>query len=223
MSMPFYVSPEQQMADRAEFSRKGIARGRSAVVVSCVEGVALVADNPSRSLRKVSEIHDRIGFAAVGRYNEFEALRIAGIQQADLRGYAYAREDVTARSLAGQYSQLLGDAFASAGAKPYEVELVVAEVSNDAVQDRLFHVSYDGTIQERSDVVALGGDAESLVGQFGHPAPGSMTVQEAVRTAHRAFSTDAGAALEIAVLERSGTRRRRFRRVDDAEVGQWLA
>lgn len=221
MSMPFYVSPEQLMSDRAEFARKGIARGRSAVVASCCEGIALIADNPSRSLRKVSEIHDRIGFAAVGRYNEFESLRVAGIQQADLRGYAYDRADVTARALAGQYSQLLGGAFASGAAKPYEVELVVCQVTLEPATDMLFHINYDGTIQERRDVVALGGDAEGVVAAVmnSHELP---TVQQAVRAARHAFA-DAASSLEVAVLERHSSRRRRFRRVSTEEVNEWLA
>src|SRR5699024_7208476 len=142
MTTPFYVSPEQLMQDRAEFARKGILRGRSVLAASVDAGIVFVAENRSPNLHKVSEIHDRIGFAAVGRYHEFEALRVAGIRQADLRGWAYDRRDVSARALAGDYSQLLGSAFASAD-KPFEVELVVAELGIDTARDRVFHITYD--------------------------------------------------------------------------------
>ena len=128
MSTPFYVSPQQAMADRAEYARKGIARGRSVVVLQYTDGIVFVAENPSRALHKVSEIYDRIAFAAVGKYNEFENLRIGGVRYADLRGYTYDREDVTARGLANVYAQTLGTIFSSAAEKPYEVELIVAEV-----------------------------------------------------------------------------------------------
>lgn len=224
---PFgYVPPEQQARDRAEFARKGISRGRAVVVVSCDEGIALVADNPSRSLRKVSEIYDRIGFAAVGRYNEFEALRIAGIRMADLRGYSYDRSDVTARSLAGQYSQLLGGAFASTVEKPFEVELVVAELGLTAAEDNLFHIGYEGTITEHHPVVALGRNAERITQTALTACAGITTLAEAVQTA-RAALTDGDALeptmLEVAVLERGSLRRRRFRRVAPEQLQQWLA
>ncbi|GAB3927955.1 hypothetical protein GCM10027613_44500 [Microlunatus endophyticus] len=128
MSMPFYVAPEQQMKDRADYARKGIARGRSVIVIDYADGILFVAENRSQALHKVSEIYDRIGFAAVGRYNEFENLRIAGIRHADFRGYSYDRSDVTGRALANAYAQLLGTIFSSGGEKPYEVELIVAEL-----------------------------------------------------------------------------------------------
>ncbi len=132
MSMPFYVSPEQLMKDRADFARKGIARGRSVVLVQFADGILLVSENPSQALHKVSEIYDRIAFAAVGRYNEFENLRIAGVRLADMRGYAYDRRDVTGRGLANAYAQTLGTIFSSGGEKPYEVEIFVAEVGDTA-------------------------------------------------------------------------------------------
>lgn len=226
MSLPFYVSPEQQMMDRAEFARKGISRGRSVVVLSCPDGIALVADNPSRSLRKVSEIYDRIGFAAVGRYNEFEALRIAGIRMADLRGYSYDRNDVTASSLAGQYSQLLGGAFASSVEKPFEVELVVAELGLVADEDTLFHIGYEGTITEHHPVVALGRNAERITQTVGDSCTEVATLPDAVRAA-RAALTDSGppeeTTLEVAVLERGAGRRRCFRRLGADELRGWLA
>ena len=154
---PFYVSPEQVMADRADFARAGIARGRSVVVLGYDEGILLVADNPSsRSLNKISEIYDRIGFAAVGKYNEFENLRVAGIRYADLRGYSYDRSDVTARALANAYAQTLGSVFTQ-DQKPYEVEIVVAEVGHDIDEDRIYRLAYDGSVADERDCVAIGG------------------------------------------------------------------
>ncbi|PID98053.1 MAG: proteasome subunit alpha, partial [Actinomycetales bacterium] len=146
MSLPFYVSPEQLMKDRADFARNGIAKGRSVVVLRCAAGILFVAENHSQSLHKVSEIYDCIGFAGVGRYNEFEALRIAGIRHADLRGYAYDRRDVTGRSIANAYAQLLGAAFSSSIEKPWEVEIIVAELGHDDAQDQIFKLSYDGVV-----------------------------------------------------------------------------
>src|SRR5919205_3427499 len=144
--MPFYVSPEQQMKDKADYARKGIARGRSVVVLQYDDGILFVAENPSRSLHKISEIYDRIGFAAVGRYNEFENLRIMGVRIADLRGYSYDRRDVTTRGLANAYAQTLGTIFSSAGEKPFEVELVVAEVGDVAAEDQIYRLTYDGSV-----------------------------------------------------------------------------
>ena len=159
---PFYVSPEQVMKDRAEYARAGIARGRSVVVLGYAEGILFVADNPSsRSLNKVSEIYDRIGFAAVGKYNEFENLRVAGIRYADLRGYSYDRSDVTARALANAYAQTLGTVFTQ-DQKPYEVEIVVAEVGHLAPQDRIYRLAYDGSVADEHGCVAVGGASEAL-------------------------------------------------------------
>ena len=149
MSMPFYVAPEQQMKDRADFARKGIARGRSVVVLRYADGIVFVAENRSQALHKVSEIYDRIGFAAVGRYNEFENLRQAGIRYADLRGYSYDRTDVTGRGLANAYAQLLGTIFSSGGEKPYEVEIFVAELGATSAQDQIYRLTYDGSVARR--------------------------------------------------------------------------
>ena len=146
MSMPFYVSPEQLMKDRADFARKGIARGRSVAVVQYADGILFVRENPSAALHKVSEIYDRIAFAAVGRYNEFENLRIAGVRLADLRGYSYDRRDVTGRGLANAYAQTLGTIFSSGGEKPYEVEIFVAEVGDTAEDDQIYRLTYDGQV-----------------------------------------------------------------------------
>ena len=160
MSMPFYVSPEQLMKDRADFARKGIARGRSLVVVQYADGIVFVSENPSQALHKVSEIYDRIAFAAVGRYNEFENLRIAGVRLADMRGYAYDRRDVTGRGLANAYAQTLGTIFSSGGEKPYEVEIFVAEVGDAAADDQIYRLTYDGQVADEHGFAAMGGAAE---------------------------------------------------------------
>ena len=162
MSMPFYVAPEQQMKDRADYARKGIARGRSVVVLHYAGGILFVAENRSQALHKVSEIYDRIGFAAVGRYNEFENLRTAGIRYADLRGYSYDRTDVTGRGLANAYAQLLGTIFSSGGEKPYEVEIVVAELGATPAQDQIYRLMYDGSVGDEADFAVMGGSAEVI-------------------------------------------------------------
>src|SRR6187455_3369514 len=163
MTMPFYVSPEQLMKDRADYARKGIARGRSVVVLGYDRGIAFVSENPSRALHKVSEIYDRIAFAAVGKYNEFENLRVAGVRYADLRGYSYDRSDVTARGLANAYAQTLGTVFTQES-KPYEVEIVVAEVGTAPAGDQIYRLSYDGSVADEQGYVVMGGQAERLGG-----------------------------------------------------------
>ena len=161
MSQPFYVAPEQVMKDRADYARKGIARGRALVAIRYSEGIAIVAENPSETLRKVSEIYDRIAFAGVGRYNEFDQLRVAGIRAADLKGYQYSRDDVDARSLANQFAQILGNIFTHE-MKPLEVEILVAEVGNEPAHDQMFHILYDGTVMDHRNTAVLGGDAETV-------------------------------------------------------------
>ncbi|GAA4902445.1 proteasome subunit alpha [Tessaracoccus lubricantis] len=217
MSLPFYVSPEQQMLDRAEFARKGIARGRAVVVLRYADGIAMVAENHSTTLNKVAEIYDRIGFAAVGRYNEFETLRIAGIRHADLRGYSYDRRDVTGRSLAGAYSQLLGGAFASAGEKPYEVELIVAELGEEPSGDVLYRIGYDGVITDEQHLAVIGGDAERIADVVRGGFDAGASLHDAVALAGNALRSE---QLEVAVLERGTQRRRTFRRVGTDEVSR---
>ncbi|MBB1484688.1 proteasome subunit alpha [Tessaracoccus sp. MC1865] len=217
MSLPFYVSPEQQMLDRAEFARKGIARGRAVVVLRYAGGIAMVAENHSTTLNKVAEIYDRIGFAAVGRYNEFETLRIAGIRHADLRGYSYDRRDVTGRSLAGAYSQLLGGAFASGGEKPYEVELIVAELGEQPIGDVLYRISYDGVITDEQELAVIGGDAERVADVVRAGFAPDAPLRDAVALAGNALHSD---QLEVAVLERGEARRRTFRRLSRDEVAR---
>jgi proteasome alpha subunit len=219
MSMPFYVSPEQVMKDKADFARKGIARGRSVVVVQCSDGIVFVAENPSRALHKVSEIYDRIGFAAVGKYNEFEQLRVAGIRLADMRGYSYDRSDVNGRSLANAYAQTLGSIFTET-AKPYEVELVVAEVGQTPAEDEMYRLTFDGSVTDEQHFVAMGGAAEALTIALKEQWQPDLTHTAALTLAARALGAhgaqeerDLGPEeLEVAFLDRSRTRRT-FRRM----------
>lgn len=221
MTMPLYVSPEQQMLDRAEFARKGIARGRSVAVMKLDAGILFVAENRSSTLHKISEIYDRIGFAAVGRYHEFEMLRVAGIQHADMRGYAYDRSDVTARSLAGAYSQLLGGAFASSGDKPFEVDLIVAELGTSADDDVLYRISYDGVILDEQDISVIGGDTERIAGALRARYDARAGIADALRAAVQALGNDdplGVAELEVGLLDRGTHRRRAFRRIASDEL-----
>ncbi|MTV26933.1 proteasome subunit alpha [Nitriliruptoraceae bacterium ZYF776] len=228
MATPFYVAPEQMMKDRAEYARKGIARGRALVAIEYVDGVVFVGENPSRSLHKTSEIYDRIGFAAVGKYNEFETLRVAGIRMADVKGYQYAREDVTAKSLANGYSQALGAAFMGES-KPYEVELLIAEVGSrtDAGDGHagleLYHILYDGSIVDEHRFVAIGGEAEQLGTALGELYRDGLSRDEAVRLGVQALARVGGreipaTALEVAGLDATRPRRRYFRLRDEALV-----
>src|SRR5690242_2804241 len=194
MSMPFYVSPEQMMKDRADFARKGIARGRSLVVVQYADGIVFVSENLSQALHKVSEIYDRIAFAAVGRYNEFENLRIAGVRLADMRGYAYDRRDVTGRGLANAYAQTLGTIFSSGGEKPYEVEIFVAEIGDDAEADQIFRLTFDGQVVEEHDFAVMGGAAETITTYMKeHYEPG-LSRADALRLTATALGNGEGAA-----------------------------
>jgi len=224
MSMPFYVSPEQMTKDRADYARKGIARGRAMAACTYQGGVLLCAENPSRMLRKISEIYDRIGFGGVGKYNEFDQLRIAGVRAADLKGYAFSREDVDARALANQYAQMLGHVF-TAEMKPMEVEILVAEVGADASGDQLFHILYDGTLVDETGWCVLGGEAEAIGERMGAAWVEGGTLGEALRAAVGALAgpdrTVDAAELEVAVLDR-GNGRRSFRRIDDDEVASLL-
>ena len=155
--MPYYVPPEQFMKDRADYARKGIARGRTLVALQYQDGIAIISENPSTTLHKISEIYDRIAFAGVGKYNEFDQLRVAGVRAADLKGYQFSRQDVDARGLTNQYAQILSQMFSEAP-KPMEVELLVAEIGTDKTSDRLFHVLYDGTVLDEHNYLCLLGD-----------------------------------------------------------------
>ncbi|MEY3482218.1 MAG: proteasome alpha-type subunit [Actinomycetota bacterium] len=225
MSMPFYVSPEQMMKDRADYARKGIARGRALVALQTPSCIVIVAENPSTTLRKVSEIYDRIAFAGVGKYNEFDQLRVAGVRAAELRGYQYSRNDVDARSLANQYAQVLGDVFSTSGPKPLEVELLVAEVGDTPEHDRLFHILYDGTLLDEKRFCVLGGDAEGISKRLESTYKSDLDLAAAIKVAVAALTgpdrTVAAADLEIATLVRNG-RRRSFTRINDEAVATAL-
>ncbi|NBO52991.1 MAG: proteasome subunit alpha [Actinobacteria bacterium] len=220
MNMPYYVPPEQFMKDRADYARKGIARGRTLVALQYQNGIAIISENPSTTLHKISEIYDRIAFAGVGKYNEFDQLRVAGVRAADLKGYQFSRQDVDARSLTNQYAQILSQMFSEAP-KPMEVELLVAEIGVDKTDDRLFHVLYDGTVLDEHNFCVLGGDSEAVKTRLGSSFKSDLTLKDAVKVAtdvlagpDRKLSHD---ELEVAVLERNG-RRRCFRRLSDSDV-----
>ncbi len=227
MSVPFYVSPEQIMKDKADYARKGIARGRSVVVLQYDGGIAFVAENPSRALHKISEIYDRLAFAAVGKYNEFENLRVAGVRLADLRGYSYDRADVTGRSLANAYAQTLGTIFTETP-KPYEVEIVVAEVGERAAADQMYRLTFDGSVADEHGFVAMGGSAESISTALTERWHEGLSLAEAVGLAVELLGRDSGqprtltpAQLEVAVLDRARPRRK-FRRLTGARLADLL-
>ena len=224
MNMPLYVSPEQVMKDRADYARKGIARGRAAVASTYADGVLLCAENPSNTLRKVSEIYDRIGFMGVGKYNEFDQLRIAGVRHADLKGYSFSREDVDARWLANQYAQILGQYFTHE-MKPLEVELLVAEMSPEVGNDRLFHLLYDGTVMDTTSHLVIGGEAEAIRARLDESWSAGLQLREAVQVAVGALAgSDRELVpddLEVAVLARDGERRS-FRRIEGDDLGGLL-
>jgi proteasome alpha subunit len=232
VSMPLYASAEQVMRDRSELARKGIAKGRSVVVLTYAGGVLFVAENPSSMLHKISEIYDRIGFAAAGRYSEFENLRVAGVRLADLRGYSYDRRDVNARALANAYAAHLGTIFTEQ-LKPYEVEVCVAEVGATPEGDQLYRLTYDGSIGDEPDFVVMGGQAEAISTALRESYRRGMELAQAVPAAVRGLRAGAtgngGEArtigvsqLEVAVLERSRPRRA-FRRITGGALEALLA
>ncbi|HEY6797434.1 MAG TPA: proteasome subunit alpha [Kineosporiaceae bacterium] len=219
MTMPFYVSPEQRYKENADYARRNIARGRPAIVLGYDGGIAFITENPSRSLRKISEIYDRIGFAAVGKYNEFENLRQGGIRYADLRGYSNDRRDVSARALANVYAQTLGAIFTET--KPLEVEIVVAEVGDTPDDDQIFRLSYDGSVAEQSGFVAMGGQAEQITTGLTERWRPGLSLAEALALAVEVLGRDpsgnanrqlTAAQLEVAILDRHRPRRA-FRRL----------
>ncbi|MEV4631125.1 proteasome subunit alpha [Micromonospora sp. NPDC049523] len=230
MAMQFYASPEQIMRDRSELARKGIARGRSAVVLSYEGGILFVAENLSSALHKVSEIYDRIGFAAVGRYNEFENLRRAGVRMADLNGLSYDRRDVTGRALANAYAQTLGAIFTEQS-KPFEVEICVAEVGVTPGDDEIYRLTYDGSVNDEPGRMAMGGQSEAITAALRDNHRNDMSLSEAVRLAVQALRSvggENGAArtiaanqLEVAVLDRNRIGRT-FRRITGAALTSLL-
>lgn len=229
MSMPFYVSPEQLMKDRADFARKGIARGRSVVAVQFADGILFASENPSQALHKVSEIYDRIAFAAVGRYNEFENLRIAGVRLADMRGYAYDRRDVTGRGLANAYAQTLGTIFSSGGEKPYEVELFVGEIGDRAADDQLYRLTYDGQVADEHGYAVMGGAADVVGAYLEEHYAADAALPDVVRLAVAALGHSEAADrviaaddLEVAVLDRTRAQPRKFARLRAARLEEIL-
>ncbi len=214
MTLPFYVPPEQLVKDRAEFARKGIARGRAIVATQYDNGILLVAENPSTTLHKIAEIYDRIAFAGVGRYNEFESLRVAGIRHADLKGYLYGRADVQAKALANAFAQTLGNIFTH-DVKPFEVEVLVAELGPDSAGDRLYRVSYDGTLVEERRFAAIGGPSDELAGALAAGFEEGRDLDAALAFTVSVFGEAIDREVdswEAAVLERNGDRRT-FRRL----------
>ncbi|HUD68830.1 MAG TPA: proteasome subunit alpha [Acidimicrobiales bacterium] len=225
MTMPYYVAPEQVMKDRAEYAQKGIARGRALIATVYAGGVLLVAENPSSTLHKVSEIYDRIAFAGVGKFNEYDTLRVAGVRHADTKGYAFSREDVDARSLANLYAQYLGAVFTHE-MKPMEVEILVAELGNGTKPPQIFRVAYEGTITDEVGFAVLGGDAEAIRTRFANGVLSDWILRDALRHAVAALAGPerrlAAGDLEVAVLADTGDRRT-FRRLEDDEVTPLLA
>jgi proteasome alpha subunit len=230
VSVPFYVSPEQIIKDKADYARKGIARGRSVAVLQYQDGIVFVAENPSRALHKVSEIYDRIAFAAVGKYNEFENLRVAGIRLADLRGYSFDRRDVTVRNLANAYAQTLGTIFTETS-KPYEVEIVVAEVGDAPENDQMYRLTFDGSVADEHGYVVMGGSADAISAALEDGYQEHLDLAGALRVAVDALATDNGdetrhlvpGSLEVAVLDRTRTQTRKFKRLSGERLDELLS
>jgi proteasome alpha subunit len=223
--MPFYVPPEQLMKDRADYARKNIARGRDLIACSAAEGIVIVTENQFRTLYKISEVYDRIAFGGVGKYNEFENLRVLGVRQADLKGYQFAREDVNARALANAYGQTLGQVFTHE-MKPYEVEILLAEVGATPADDKLYHITYDGTVMDEQGCTVLGGRAEAIAEALGTRYQPGMPADDAIRLCVELLAGPDGSLgpdqLEVAMLDRSRPRRA-FRRIDGVALEAILA
>ena len=224
MTMPMYVSPEQLMKDRADYARKGISRGRAAVACTYADGVLLCAENPSNTLRKVGEIYDRIAFVGVGKYSEFDQLRIAGVRHADLKGYSFSRDDVDALWLANQYAQTLGQYFTHE-MKPLEVEMIVAEIGEESASDQLFHLIYDGTVMDTRGFVVIGGEADAIRGRMEDGWIQEMALSAAVSVSVTALAgpdrTLVPDDLEVAVLSRENGRRA-FERLEGGDLAGLL-
>jgi proteasome alpha subunit len=227
MPMPYYVSPEQMMQDKAEYAKKGIARGRSIVAMEYADGILLAAENPSASLHKISEVYDNIAFAGAGKYSEFENLRKAGIRHADLKGFMYSREDVTARSLANGYSQSLGTIF-SQEMKPLEVEILVVQIGHNGHANEMYRISFDGSIIDERQFAVIGGKAEAVQAALKEKMPAqspdlktalTLSIAALEQTGNQKLSLE---SLEVAVLDRR-RENRRFRRFTPAETKQLLS
>lgn len=225
MPLPYYVSPEQMMQDKAEYAQKGISKGRSTIVLEYRDGILFFADNPSSSLNKISEVYDRIAFAGAGKYSEFESLRKAGIRHADLKGYAYSREDVTAKSLANAYSQSLGTIF-SQEIKPLEVEILVAEVHDNPGTNEIYRILYDGNICDEKGFTVIGGHAEAIKTYLKDRCRAEMSFEEALKLSVEALESAVNIKLtkenmEVAVLDRNRTGRK-FRRIQIGKLKDFI-
>jgi len=227
MPLPYYVSPEQMMKDKAEYARKGISRGKAIVAIEYTDGVLLVAENPSTLLHKISEIYDRIAFAGVGKYNEFENLRVAGVRHADVKGYSYSRGDVSAKALANAYSQALGNIFTQ-DIKPFEVEVLVVEVGDaNGTKNEIYHILYDGTIEDEKNYAAMGGQSDEIRRYLKDNYQEGLDFAAAVKLGVRALMVTQNKTLterdlEVAVLDR-GKERRKFRRIPPEVLHQLLS
>jgi proteasome alpha subunit len=226
MPLPYYVSPEQMMKDKAEYARKGISRGRAIVTIEYRDGILLVAENPSTLLHKISEIYDRIAFAGVGKYNEFENMRVAGVRHADVKGYSYSRGDVSAKALANAYSQALGNIFTQ-DIKPFEIEVLVVEVGDaNGTKNEIYHILYDGTIEDEKNYAAMGGQSEEIRRYLKDNFQENLDVDAALRLGVRALMVTQNKTLterdlEVAVLDRT-KERRKFRRIPAEALHQLL-
>ena len=226
MPLPYYVSPEQMMKDKAEYARKGISRGKAIVTIEYRDGILLVAENPSTLLHKISEIYDRIAFAGVGKYNEFENLRVAGVRHADVKGYSYSRGDVSAKALANAYSQGLGNIFTQ-DIKPFEVEVLVVEVGDpNGSKNEIYHILYDGTIEDEKNFAAMGGQADEIRRYLKENFQEGLDLAGALQLGVRALMVTQNKTLterdlEVAVLDRN-KERRRFRRIPSEVLHQLL-
>jgi len=221
MAFPYYVSPEQMMQDKAEYAKKGIAKGRSIIAMEYQDGILMVADNPSASLNKISEIYDAIAFLGAGKYSEFENLRKAGIRHADLKGYMYSREDVTAKSLANAYSQALGTNF-SQEVKPLEVEIAVVAVGETDHAAEIYRISFDGSITDERGFTVIGGRSEAITIFLKDRYKGGLTLSDTLKLCKEAMENVSGQKLaiptmEVAVLDRN-RQGRKFRRLTSDEI-----
>jgi proteasome alpha subunit len=227
MPLPYYVSPEQMMKDKAEYARKGISRGRAIVAIEYHDGILLVAENPSTLLHKISEIYDRIAFAGVGKYNEFENLRVAGVRHADVKGYSYSRGDVSAKALANAYSQGLGNIFTQ-DIKPFEVEVLVCEVGDaNGGKNEIYHILYDGTIEDEKNYAAMGGQSDEIRRYLKDNFKDALDLAAALQLGVRALMVTQNKTLterdlEVAVLDHT-KERRKFRRIPAEVLNQLLA
>jgi len=220
MALPYYVSPELIMQDKAEYAKKGIARGRSTVSMEYENGLLLMADNPHVSLNKISEIYDHIAFAGAGKYSEFENLRKAGIRHADMKGYLYSREDVTTKSLANSYSQTLGTIF-SQEIKPLEVELLVVGLHESGATE-MYRILFDGSIYDEKMVTVIGGRSDAIMTHLKQHVDGPRPLRDALHQGLEALESVGHQGLRLPILEVAVLDRRRpgrkFRRLSPSEL-----